>query len=185
MQFEYKTNRLHLKMLQGDSALEVLHFFEKNKDYYEQYEPDRVEFFYTKAHQKKLLDCEFRLALEHKAFRYYIFRREQPEDIIGTICFHDFTSPLYRSCEVGYKFDPAFQGQGYAREAFSVLIPQVFQTLSIHRILAMVQTDNDKSIHFLEKNGFQLEGTFKEFAFIHQGWKDFHQYALLAPSVPS
>lgn len=181
MLFEYETDRLLLRVLRGDSAKEVLDFFLEDQEYFEKYEPDRVPHFYSIAHQKSLLKCEYNLAVSGSVFRYYISFKENPDKIIGTICFHNIAPKLYSSCEVGYKFLQSVQHQGVAAEALDCLLQAVFYELGLHRVTAMVEPDNEPSIRFLERRGFQREGHCHDFAYLHGEWKDYLLYAKIAP----
>lgn len=182
MEFIYKTDRLILKVLKGDDAEAVLQFYLDNKELFERYEPDRPDNFYTLSHQKAVLNCEYNMTVKLSAVRFYVFKKEQPDKIIGTICFRNITRSVYQACEVGYKFDHNFQHQGYAFEALCMGIAVMFEDQRLHRIEANVMPENTSSIHLLETLGFALEGTARSFAYIHGRWQDHLRYSLITNS---
>ena len=63
-----------------------------------------------------------------------VFLKENPTQIIGTVCFRDIVHSIYETCEVGYKFDPDFWHQGYATETLLEGIEIMFYDLKLHRI---------------------------------------------------
>ena len=84
MKFIYETDRLILKLLGEDDAPAVLQFYRQNRNVFEPYETIHPEQFYTVAYQRTLMNCELSLTLKHSLIRFYIFRRENPDEIIGT-----------------------------------------------------------------------------------------------------
>ena len=89
MNLIYETDRLILKVLRPEDAPKVLSFYQKNKDIFEVYEAARPENFYTLKYQKSLLLCEYNYTLQLSAVRFYAFLKENPTQIIGTVCFRD------------------------------------------------------------------------------------------------
>ena len=83
--------------------------------------------------------------------------------------------------EIGYKFDAAFQHQGYAREAVAKVLNIAFTDLSLHRVFARVMPENTPSLRLLEVIGFTCEGTEYACTQIQGKWEDHIRYALLNP----
>ena len=86
MFFEYETPRLLLKVLRADCAPQVLDFYNRDKELFEMYEIDRVPDFYTVKHLQKVLRYEYNMAVKSQLFRFYVFKKENPCRIIGTVC---------------------------------------------------------------------------------------------------
>lgn len=183
MNLVYETDRLILKVLKADAAEEVLRFYLDNKELFEKYEPDRPRHFYTAAHQKAVLICEYNMTVKLSAVRFYVYRKEQPDKIIGTFCFRNITRSIYQSCEAGYKFDEAYHHKGYAFEALYTGIQIMFDDLKLHRIEANVMPENTASVRLLDALGFSCEGLVKEYALIRGSWRDHLRYSLIAPSA--
>lgn len=71
-------------------------------------------------------------------------------------------NPDYRSAALGYCFDDAAWGHGYATEAARALLGWAFDTLDLNRVQAETDTRNAASARVLEKLGFVREGTLRE-----------------------
>ncbi len=181
MEMYYETERLILKMLHESSALDVLNFYQKNKDVFERIEPDRPHNFYTIDYQSALLRCEFQLALKQHAVRFWVFTQDHPEQIIGTISFQNILRSVYQSCLIGYKFDSDFWHHGYAAESIQKAVSIVFQEMELHRIEAFVLPDNLPSIRLLEGLGFVQEGICRSCIYLHSNWADHFRYSLINP----
>ena len=179
---EYETERLLLKVLTPDYAQDVCRFVSKNRTQFEKYEPFLPANYYTPEHQRTILSCELKLALQTKNIRYYVFLKENPEQIIGTVCLHNISSPSYSSCEIGYKFDSDYQHQGYAREAVAMVVSIAFAALGLHRVYARVMPENTASIKLLKSLLFEEEGLERECIKIQGKWQDHLRFALLHQS---
>ncbi len=88
-------------------------------------------------------------------------------------------NPTYRSAEVGYCFDDAVWGQGYATEALGALLQWAFDTLNLNRVQAALDTRNPASARVLEKLGFLREGTHLEDCIVNGEVSDSWVYGLL------
>jgi RimJ/RimL family protein N-acetyltransferase len=71
-------------------------------------------------------------------------------------------NPDYRSAAMGYCFDDAAWGHGYATESARALLQWAFDTLDLNRVQAEADTRNAASARVLEKLGFVREGTLRE-----------------------
>ena len=71
-------------------------------------------------------------------------------------------NPAYRSASLGYCYDDAAWGHGYATEAARLLLRWAFETLDLNRVQTEVDTRNMASARVLEKLGFVREGTLRE-----------------------
>lgn len=181
MLFEYETDRLLLKILKPESAAAVLDFYMRDKELFEYYEPERVRNFYTIQHQANLLRCEYNLAFKQNTIRFYVFRKENPNQIIGTVCFHNIVKNLYSCCEVGYKFSSASQHMGYAAEALEKGLTLIFEDLALHRVTAWVLPENQPSIRLLERLSFSCEGLCRSVLPIRGEWRDHLLFARVSP----
>lgn len=179
---EYETERLILKILTPDCASEVCDFVSNNRTQFEKYEPFLPINYYTPEHQQTILNCELKLALQAKNIRYYVFLKENPYKIIGTVCLHNIATSAYSSCELGYKFDAAYQHKGYAREAVAMAVSIAFAALGLHRMYARVMPENTASIRLLKSLLFEEEGLERECIKIQGKWQDHLRFSLLNQS---
>lgn len=181
MKLTYETDRLLLKILRPtpENAMAVLDFYNRNQLLFERYEAKRPENFYTAEYQNAVLSCEYNLTLRLQSLRFWIYEKDQPDVIIGTVCFYNITHSIYDCCKTGYKFDQNYQGRGYAKEAMQFGIAMMFEQLHLHRIEAYVMKDNAPSIHLLMALNFEYEGTCRKVIRICDTWEDHMLFSLL------
>ena len=84
-----------------------------------------------------------------------------------------------RQAELGMTFSPAYQHQGYAREAMRAVMALLFEQLAHHRLTAVVDTRNTGAIKLLEGLGFRREAHYRQNIFFKGVWGDEYLYALL------
>ncbi len=182
MLLQYETRRLILKVLGPDYANDVLRFYLRDRELFEQYEADRSPNFYTESHQRNILQLEYKLTLKLSQVRFYVFLKEDPETIIGTVCLYDISSS-YSRAEIGYKFSSAHHHKGYATEAIEKLIDIAFSDLNLHRLSAHVLEHNIPSIRLLIGLGFEKEGICRDYLCLNGLWTDHLQYSLVAATL--
>jgi len=88
-------------------------------------------------------------------------------------------NPDYRSASMGYCFDDAAWGHGYATEAGRAVLQWAFDTLDLNRVQAETDTRNAASARVLEKLGFVREGTLREDCVVSDEVSDSWVYGLL------
>ena len=184
MLFAYETERLLLKIIKPDQADAVLDFYMRDKqakELFEKFEPDRMPNFYTRQFQRQMLLFEYNMAVQGTLFRFYVYEKEHPERIIGTICVHHITRGFSEQCEVGYKFSSAYHHRGYATESLRFIMDLVFRDLKLHRAMAWALPDNTASIRLLERVGFVYEGICHDYMMLNQKWRDHAQFCMINP----
>ena len=112
MFFQYETPRLLLKVLRADCAPQVLDFYNRDKELFEMYEIDRVPDFYTVKHLQKVLRYEYNMAVKSQLFRFYVFQKENPCRIIGTVCIHISLRLFTEAVKLAINFPVSFTTWG-------------------------------------------------------------------------
>jgi RimJ/RimL family protein N-acetyltransferase len=89
--------------------------------------------------------------------------------------------PPRTQAHLGYIFDPAYGGHGYATEAVTAMVAYAFDRLGVRRITAGCFADNLPSVRILEKVGMRREqhGVGDSWH-AELGWIDGYTYAMLA-----
>lgn len=91
--------------------------------------------------------------------------------------------PPRTEAELGYIFDPAYGGHGYATEAVTAMLAYAFDRLGVRRIAAACFADNLASVKVLQKVGMRREQHgIGDSWHAELGWVDGYTYALLADS---
>jgi aminoglycoside 6'-N-acetyltransferase len=83
------------------------------------------------------------------------------------------------SAEIGYRLAREYWGRGYASEAVGAVLGWAFDVLRLHRVVALIDTRNERSIRLVERFGFRREGTLLEAYQEPDGWSDEYLYAIL------
>ena len=181
MRSKYETSRLKLMKLRpsAKNARRITEFYTKNRSVFERYITERPDSFYTESYQRMLLDFQYNCLINCKDFRFWVFLKQDPARIIGTICFYHFIRPIYSRCEAGYNFDQEYWRHGYAKEAMTLGISLLFKTTDINRIEAHVMEENTASIRLLESLGFRYESYCRQYACIQDKWEDHLLFSLL------
>ena len=155
----YYTDRLILKILEDSYVDEVLSFLNKGAHIFDTYESKKPSDFYTHSMQKKLLRAEFLMANQKNGVRFWIYHKDNPHEIIGTISYSFYKTAPFNSIMVGYKLLPEFWNCGYGTEAVKASIHIVSSVMKVNRIEAFVLPENKASQALLNHIGFRLEGT--------------------------
>lgn len=182
MQFIYQTNRLELRVLSSDYAPIVRNFYLNNRSFLEPFEPKHPENFFSIGFQQSNLYGEYQAFLRMNHIRFWLFLKNKPSSVIGSVCFSNIVRGAFQKCMVGYKLDRLHCHQGYMTEALSFLIPIITQELKLHRLEAYVQPDNNSSIALLSRLHFIEEGYLSKFAEINGQWTDHLLYSYLVQS---
>ena len=131
-------------------------------------EPSRADRFIEACQRMAEEDTGVRLAVD----------RMSDGSFLGW-CSVSRWSPDFRSAALGYCFDEAAWGHGYATEAAGALLGWAFDTLDLNRVQAETDTRNVASARVLEKLGFQREGTLREDCVVNGDVSDSWVYGLL------
>ncbi len=106
--------------------------------------------------------------------------------MVGHVYFSRLEPPELMTWELGYIFNPAFGGHGYATEACRALLDHGFGELGAHRVVAMCDPKNPPSWRLLERLSLRREGHLRQAGFFRRDddgaplWHDAYQYALVA-----
>ncbi|MBQ9119482.1 MAG: GNAT family N-acetyltransferase [Lachnospiraceae bacterium] len=178
MLYRYNTERLELNILSEDAASLTTDFFVRNRHFFEPFEPAHSEEYYTLPYQRRVLAAESTQLLKSQAIRYFLFLKDN-STLIGTVSFQHIRTAPAASCEVGYRLDQAYTGQGFMTEALAFLIPKICLSYHLNRIEANIMPENTASCRLVERLGFTLEGTARGYFLIQGQYRDHYRYSWL------
>ena len=98
--------------------------------------------------------------------------------VVGDVGLH-WVSVQHRTGEIGFVFDPAHQGRGYATEAAHALVDWAFGSFGLHRMIGRTEVRNVGSARVLEKLGMRLEAHLVENEWVKGEWQSELVYAIL------
>jgi RimJ/RimL family protein N-acetyltransferase len=140
-------------------------------------------------YQDPATEAESRARLER---RIHATRFARTGDAIGLAVVHDGTlvgdvslflaSAEHRQGEMGFLFDPAYQGRGYATEAAGALLELAFGTFGLHRVVGRAEARNVASVRVMEKLGMRREAHLVENELVKGEWQSEVVYAVRADS---
>ena len=104
--------------------------------------------------------------------------RKQDHAMIGEVSLI-LRHEVARQGELGYIFNPAFHGFGYATEAALGLMAMGFERAGLHRIFARCDARNAASYRVMERLGMRREAHFREHILVKGFWDEELIYALL------
>ncbi|EJK87576.1 GNAT family N-acetyltransferase [Agrobacterium rhizogenes] len=118
------------------------------------------------------------LSEDGSSLRWAVLRREDGA-LLGDVSLK-LTSKAALQAEVGYIFNPAYAGKGYATEAVRTIIDLGFDKLGFHRIFARLDAQNNASVGVVERLGLRREAHLIENDRFNGVWGDEYIYAVLS-----
>lgn len=106
---------------------------------------------------------------------YWIIRRKENNDLIGTFCLWNF-DPENEIVEIGYEMLPEFQGKGIMTEALKAVTAYTFEEIKVKIITAFPSEDNVNSVAILKKLNFEFED--KKYNNTHENVNNIVTYTL-------
>ena len=172
--FALETNRLIIRKFNVDDACDLYEYLSLPETYI--FEPGEP------VDQKQALAmCKERAAGNN----FYAVELISEKKMIGHLYFQQAQPAEFFTWELGYIFNPKYQGKGYCTESAQKIIAYAFTALNAHKITAFCNPKNIASWRVLEKCGMMREGHFKEKAFFRRNadgkplWHDCYAYGLL------
>lgn len=168
------TERLQLRQIQASDAAALFSYFSKDEvtKFF-----DLPTFQAMEEAQELIRNWEKRY-LDNNAIRWAICLKQQPDKLIGTCGYHNFSKENFRG-EIGYELHPDYWQKGLMTEALSAIISFGFNNFNFNRIEAFINPDNISSRKLLEKINFRSEGVLHDYFFEKGRFVDGEIFALL------
>lgn len=166
-----QTDRLIVRPFRPDDWRDLLDYLSLPETY--RFEPGEP----VDAEQARALAVERSLGRTFWAIELRAERR-----VIGHLYFAPVEPAELRTFELGYIFNPAYHGLGYATEATRALVDRAFAETGAHRVVASCNPANTASWRLLERIGFVREGHLRRNVFIRRDgegrpiWQDTFEY---------
>jgi len=167
-----ETPRTLLRLATHDDVPAIVRYFRENREFLARWEPRRPERFFTDEFWAEQVRRNTEEAESDRSLRLFVFPRDEPGRVIGTVNFTEFVRGVFQACYLGYGLSQAHEGRGYMREALSAGIAHAFGELRMHRIMANYLPHNRRSGNLLKSLGFQVEGYARDYLQIDGRWED-------------
>lgn len=173
------TERLVLKILHPKGVPLVLDYYKKNLPFFEKWLPQRSEGYYTLENLRTVLKKETHAFKMGEGYRFHIFKKGAPDEIIGDMMFSNIIRGIFQNCSVGYKIAEQAAQKGYMTEALQAGVEYIFQHIDLHRIEANIIPRNTASIRLIQKLHFKKEGLSPKMLKINGVWEDHLRFSIL------
>jgi ribosomal-protein-alanine N-acetyltransferase len=115
----------------------------------------------------------------NRAFILFLLTEKTTNSIIGRCGLHNWNKEHHRA-EIGYNIsDENFKRKGLMKEAVSSIIDYGFNELNLHRIEALVGSNNIPSLKIIESHHFTKEGLLRQHYFVANKFEDSVVYSIL------
>jgi len=129
---------------------------------------------------------EAKCRAEEENNRFWAVCLKYSNKIIGHVYLAQIEPAGFRTWELGYVFNPAFYGHGYATESCRRILQYGFQDQNAHRIVAGVNVKNQRSWQLLDRLSMRKEAHMLQNVFFKKTsdgepiWNDSYRYAILS-----
>ena len=111
--------------------------------------------------------------------QWFTFALELKETkaLVGHIALN--TQENQQQAEIGFTLAREYHGKGLAFEAVSRVLDYLFVDLALHRVTAITDCENLRSVALLSRLGMRREGHFLQNIWFKGKWGDEYLYAIL------
>ncbi|MGN1344619.1 MAG: GNAT family N-acetyltransferase [Traorella sp.] len=165
-----ETKRLLLRNFEENDYEDLYEFLAQRKE-------DEFEAYPDITYQNGYKHLEYRLHNDE----FIALQLKETGKVIGNIYLGN---KEYNAKEIGYIINKNYQRKGYAKEALSKIIKELFKQ-GVHRIYAECAPANECSWKLLESLNFKREAHFKQNIYFRKDkdnnpiWQDTYVYSLL------
>jgi RimJ/RimL family protein N-acetyltransferase len=133
---------------------------------------------YSEEKARKLIDAMINLEpfVANDSFQFGV-ELISTGQLIGDLYFKLDESG--QQAELGYTFDPQFQGQGLATQAARALVDHAFRVVGLHRVYGITDPRNTSSIKLMQRLGMRQEAHFRKNLWFKGDWADDLVFAVL------
>jgi [ribosomal protein S5]-alanine N-acetyltransferase len=130
-------------------------------------------------------ECKQEAIRRSKDDAFWAVCMKENKKLIGNIYFQQLEPIAFMTWEIGYVFNPAYHGKGYATEASRKIIQFGFEKAGAHRIIGKCNPENTSSWKLMERLLMRREAHFRKPAFFRKSyegkpiWHDAYQYSIL------
>jgi RimJ/RimL family protein N-acetyltransferase len=176
--YPIETERLLLRPLDPATDVDAVHAYQSREDVcrYIPYPPRTAEVI-----AERLADPDrtrSTLDAEGQVISLAVVVRSTGE-LVGDVILV-WSSAEHHSGEIGYVFNPAHHGHGYATETGRALLALAFDGLHLHRVIGRIDERNTASGAVLRRIGMRQEAVLVENEWFKGEWTTEIDFAILA-----
>jgi len=165
------TARLRVRRLASIDPQLFRRYLVENRDAHRPWEPTRNDDYYSLESIEKRFEA---MGFDHENLpeRRFALLSSDECDVIGVINFTSIASFPFHACHLGFSVGKEHEGLGLMREGLQVVIPFMFETCELNRVMANFIPRNFRSARLLQGLGFRVEGFAKNYLCINGKWED-------------
>ena len=110
---------------------------------------------------------------------------DHEDPLVGVYTLSQIHHGSFRNAYLGYYAFLPHAGNGYMREAMTLVFRYAFGELRLHRLQANVQPGNERSLALLRSTGWREEGYARRYVKVGGRWRDHVLFAILAEDARS
>lgn len=110
----------------------------------------------------------------------FFIKCRDTNQLVGVVNINEIVRGALQSGYLGYYAFANHAEQGLMTEGFALVASYAINEMNLHRLEANIQPDNGKSIAFIKKQGFRLEGFSPNYLMINGKWEDHARFAITA-----
>ncbi|WP_019217282.1 GNAT family N-acetyltransferase [Legionella tunisiensis] len=108
--------------------------------------------------------------------RSFLLLRDK--QLVGVFNINEIVRTAFQSAYLGFYVVSSQAGKGYMSLGLRLILEKAFTDLSLHRLEANIQPQNQASISLVRNNGFRKEGFSPRYLKINERWCDHERWAL-------
>lgn len=117
-------------------------------------------------------------SLSMRSGRFYFVASDETYPFIGLVRMDEFDT-LNRSIRVGADIVPELRGKGYGILLYKGIKRYCFDFMNVHRVWLAVLETNGHALRLYEKQGFRVEGKYREAVFRDGKYLDYILMSIL------
>jgi ribosomal-protein-alanine N-acetyltransferase len=107
------------------------------------------------------------------------------EGLIGLINFNEIVTGPAQTAFISYYGMVRFARRGLMTQAVGLAVRYAFDQLGLHRVEAVIQPENTRSVALVKRLGFRCEGISLRYLNVQGVWRDVERWAILADEILS
>lgn len=178
------TERLLLTIPGARAADACARFNLENREHLAPWSPLMTARDFDASAWRQTLERLVESARAGSRYAFCIFDRRSGIDgpLLGYLNFNEIVRGVFQACYMGYALAESAQGRGYMTEAARAGIDFIFKQVGLHRVMANYMPHNARSAAVLQRLGFTIEGTAREYLYLAGAWQDHVLTSLTNPN---
>jgi ribosomal-protein-alanine N-acetyltransferase len=99
--------------------------------------------------------------------------------LVGLINFNEIVAGPAQTAFISYYGMVRFARRGLMTQAVGLAVRYAFDALGLHRVEAIIQRENTRSIALVKRLGFRCEGISVRYLNVNGAWRDVERWAIL------